>query len=297
MDQIRAIDTAWKHPDYAKVRSVGYVAVFRYLSKDPSKNLVPTERDGIHAQGLGIGLVWEAGATDWQDPNLAVDEAKEAVAQAQALGVPEGTCIYAANDAASTLQQVFPGFVKARPVIKDAGYLFGFYGPDTVGDPLVAQGVVDQEWQAAAVSWGDGKVSSVASVFQRVAKTLPDCGGDYDENVLLKFPAGLWLPASQSVPPGGTGAGPALPAPVPKLSAPPFPGRLLSFPPLVSGADVRAWQAQMQARGWSLTADGMYGPQSRSVCLAFQRQKGLIPDGVVGPVTWAASWVAPVTRS
>jgi peptidoglycan hydrolase-like protein with peptidoglycan-binding domain len=39
----------------------------------------------------------------------------------------------------------------------------------------------------------------------------------------------------------------------------------------------------------------MYGPQSRSVCLAFQSEKGLAVDGLVGPRTWEASWKAPIT--
>lgn len=58
---------------------------------------------------------------------------------------------------------------------------------------------------------------------------------------------------------------------------------------------VSTWQARMHARGWSITADGRYGPQSDSVARAFQAQEHLSVDGKVGPVTWAKSWTAPVT--
>jgi peptidoglycan hydrolase-like protein with peptidoglycan-binding domain len=51
----------------------------------------------------------------------------------------------------------------------------------------------------------------------------------------------------------------------------------------------------MHDRGWTITVDGNksgpqygYGPQSKGVCVAFQREKGLKADGIVGPVTWSA---------
>ena len=59
--------------------------------------------------------------------------------------------------------------------------------------------------------------------------------------------------------------------------------------------DVRTWQQQMAARGWSIAVDGVYGPASAQVCQQFQSEKGLGVDGLVGPQTWSASWTAPVT--
>jgi hypothetical protein len=82
----------------------------------------------------------------------------------------------------------------------------------------------------------------------------------------------------------------------PQETAPPFPGRLLrNASPIMHGADVLAWQRQMRRRGWSVTTDGYYGPQSEGTCRAFQRDKRLAVDGVVGPKTWAASWTAAIT--
>lgn len=51
----------------------------------------------------------------------------------------------------------------------------------------------------------------------------------------------------------------------------------------------------MSARGWSIVVDGAFGPQSTAVCRAFQQQKHLSVDGVVGPITWRAAWALPVT--
>jgi N-acetyl-anhydromuramyl-L-alanine amidase AmpD len=97
-----------------------------------------------------------------------------------------------------------------------------------------------------------------------------------------------------------SGATPPAPGPLPppgSAPAPPWPGRYLAYrpPPFMQGTDVATWQRQMAARGWALAADGVYGPASADVCRAFQREKSLGVDGVVGPETWAAAWTAPVT--
>jgi peptidoglycan hydrolase-like protein with peptidoglycan-binding domain len=58
---------------------------------------------------------------------------------------------------------------------------------------------------------------------------------------------------------------------------------------------IQAWQSQMRARGWAIDIDGYYGDQSEAVCRAFQTEKYLGTDGLVGPSTWSAAWNAPVT--
>lgn len=95
----------------------------------------------------------------------------------------------------------------------------------------------------------------------------------------------------------------------PSGKAPPFPyasGHYLGQPDPdpcchsgcyggVDTTNVRIWQSQMDYRGWSISVDGCYGPQSEDVCVQFQREKGLAVDGYVGPQTWSASWTAPIT--
>ncbi len=44
-----------------------------------------------------------------------------------------------------------------------------------------------------------------------------------------------------------------------------------------------------------ITADGAFGPQTRSAVLAFQGRHGLARDGVVGPMTWARLGGFPAT--
>jgi len=61
------------------------------------------------------------------------------------------------------------------------------------------------------------------------------------------------------------------------------------------GEDLKRWQQRMRDRGWQITADGRYGDQTRNITRAFQAEKGLRVDGLIGPATWAAAWTAPVT--
>ncbi|MER5421724.1 peptidoglycan-binding protein [Streptosporangium roseum] len=76
---------------------------------------------------------------------------------------------------------------------------------------------------------------------------------------------------------------------------PSFPGRVLKYPPVMVGEDVRTWQRQMRRRGWDLDVDGLYGEASRDACRAFQREKGLSATGAVNRATWQATWEEPVT--
>ncbi|MCK2218864.1 N-acetylmuramoyl-L-alanine amidase [Actinomadura sp. ATCC 31491] len=107
-----------------------------------------------------------------------------------------------------------------------------------------------------------------------------DCPGD---------PLYAWVRRGAPRPSGGGAPPPSGPA------APPFPGRSLSYPPVMRGDDVLTWQTQLRKRGFTLDADGAYGPASREACLAFQRQQGVTADGVVGPVTWRLTWEAPLS--
>lgn len=63
----------------------------------------------------------------------------------------------------------------------------------------------------------------------------------------------------------------------------------------VVGSAVRTYQARMRARGWRLDVDGIFGAESERITMQFQHEKGLEVDGVVGPATWRAAWVAEVT--
>src|SRR4051812_25396525 len=75
------------------------------------------------------------------------------------------------------------------------------------------------------------------------------------------------------------------------LLAPPPP----SLPPdHLAAASVRAVQAQLRALGFYRGAtDGVWGPATGAALESFQRGRGLMPDGQLGPATVAALGLTP----
>jgi hypothetical protein len=70
--------------------------------------------------------------------------------------------------------------------------------------------------------------------------------------------------------------------------APSFPGTLLRQGS--QGSHVRSIQQQLKELGYAIAVDGVFGSHTREVVVAFQRKKNLLPDGIVGPKTWAGLW-------
>jgi lysozyme len=104
--------------------------------------------------------------------------------------------------------------------------------------------------------------------------------GNCDVNMLIIEPTELRALA------GGT---------TPVIQAPAFAGRDLRLAsPLMSGPDVRTWQARMLSLGWTVagTADGTFGPHTDAATRGFQASAELGVNGIVDAGTWAAAWSA-----
>lgn len=130
-----------------------------------------------------------------------------------------------------------------------------------------------------------------------VWRAMADRGSPTDNHMdhphLLFDGTAYTAPASKPAAPAKPVSKPAVSKPAPALPA--YPG--LSRPSSrVSGA-TRAFQSRLKARGWVITVDGKHGPNTTAVIRAFQKQKGLKPDGIGGPATWAALWRAPITAA
>ncbi len=52
--------------------------------------------------------------------------------------------------------------------------------------------------------------------------------------------------------------------------------------------EVKELQELLDADGFSIELDGLFGRQTEAAVKTFQREQGLDDDGVVGPLTWAA---------
>ncbi|MFI6536692.1 N-acetylmuramoyl-L-alanine amidase [Nonomuraea sp. NPDC050547] len=91
---------------------------------------------------------------------------------------------------------------------------------------------------------------------------------------------------------GGSPTRPPKPTTNKPTDWPDFPGRHLTYrpgQPLMSGADVTAWQNRLKAMKYTITVDGRYGPMSAATTKVFQRAESLDPDGIVGSRTWRAA--------
>jgi hypothetical protein len=81
------------------------------------------------------------------------------------------------------------------------------------------------------------------------------------------------------------------PPPTPAGAAPAWGGRYLSVRDVGTvRADVKVWQAQMNAAGYHLDVDGQYGPKSAAATTQFEIDHHLSVErpGVVGPQVWGA---------
>ena len=129
--------------------------------------------------------------------------------------------------------------------------------------------------------------------------------------------AGVAAPAPVAAPvaapaPAAAAAPAAAPAPVPVAAVRKAPPASRSRATSASGAfsgrtmkvadrgtfrtDVRDWQRQMRARGWKITVDGFFGPQSAAVAQRFGREKGLrAAPGTVDAAAFAAAWTIAIT--
>jgi cell wall-associated NlpC family hydrolase len=60
------------------------------------------------------------------------------------------------------------------------------------------------------------------------------------------------------------------------------------------GPEVRVLQARLQIHGFDPgTPDGKFGPKTKQAVVLFQKDRGLVADGIVGPKTWAALGANP----
>jgi peptidoglycan hydrolase-like protein with peptidoglycan-binding domain len=133
-------------------------------------------------------------------------------------------------------------------------------------------------------------------------------------------PDGIVGPATRAAiglpPTASTSAAPSSAAPEVTISVPGLPPVTLPVPPVtpaptaspplavpstrllsagLTGEDVRSWQLELQRGGYSqVSADGIFGPVTTSATKAWQAERGLSPDGIVGPATRAKAGTAPI---
>lgn len=183
------VDYPWSHPAPAALRAAGVGFAMRYLSNDSSKNLSLAEANALAAQGIWSGVVWETTATRALAGRAAgATDARAALAQAQACGMPDGRPIYFAVDTDTTWSQVAPYFQGIRDVLP-LGQV-GVYGGIRIIQGAASSGLVSWYWQAEA--WSGGRWDPHAHI--RQAGSLTVGGVSCDRNTSMFADFGQWMP-------------------------------------------------------------------------------------------------------
>ena len=71
------------------------------------------------------------------------------------------------------------------------------------------------------------------------------------------------------------------------LAATPAKPTLMLTNPYTRGLVVADLQTALNKHGGKVVVDGIFGPLTEAAVKIFQKVRGLVPDGIVGPVTWS----------
>jgi peptidoglycan hydrolase-like protein with peptidoglycan-binding domain len=284
------VDYAWHGPiDTASLRSASVTFAMRYLSNDSTKNLHRVEAVQLGRAGIDVGVVWESTPRRPLSGRAggAVD-ALTAAAQAKACGMPSGRPIYFAvdYDAGDADKPTIAEYLRGAGNVLGGPRHVGVYGGYWIVKYCLDHGVATYGWQTLA--WSGGRRDPRVQLYQHSVNVhIGALSCDLDTAFAADF--GQWRPVS--------GAAPTPPAPPFPYSPTHYLGTARDDPAChARGGAVVAWQRRMAQRGWVLPTSGVFDARCDEVCRRFQDEKGLVVDGMVGPITWRATWTAPVTR-
>jgi hypothetical protein len=189
------VDYSTGPPTIQELRGAKVTFVGRYVSTPgAAKNLKPAEAERLSNAGIDIVVFFQHGREFMiSDRNRGARDARSALAQARACGMPDGRPIYFALD-------TDPRPLSARQWNAVFAYLDGVaaeLGRDNVGiyggrfaiDKALGAGKARWGWQTA--SWSDGQWSDRAHVRQ-FEHNLPLGSGKVDENRAMTDDFGQW---------------------------------------------------------------------------------------------------------
>lgn len=184
------------------------------------------------------------------------------------------------------------------------------------GDGVIGAHVAGRNASLRGIAYlGDGSDEVPAAALRSIAWLVggrpAKCHGDLAATSCPGRELGAWVRGGMKLTSPSKPSKPGKVKPRPKKRAyPSWDGtyyRLRKFPrKKMRGKSVLEWQRQMRRRGWTITADGIFGKESHRVLVAFQKEKRaagykidgrkLSADGVLGPLAYRAAFDAPVTR-
>lgn len=257
--------------DALKAKGVGFVC--RYLCPPWQKKILTSdEARSLSEAGFNIVSVWEDNSVkaSWFNWDRGIREGSQAVEMAQLAGQPAGTAVYFAVDydaQDADMPAIAAYFDAVQSVI--APYKVGVYGGYRVIDYFA--GRVPFLWQTYA--WSAGRVHPKAQLYQ--FQNGVNIGGQVDLDKCFAEP-GWWRIGGVITPPEYKEE---LGVPIVKMND--------------KGPAVSVLQALLNAVGYACPVNGAFALDTLGAVKAFQRDKALAVDGIVGPITWGALAAAP----
>jgi hypothetical protein len=308
------IDYAWHNiiddAEAQRLRAAGVTFVGRYFSNNTdSKNLTHQEATVLSNHGIDIVCFWESTATRAEDGYAAGQaDARRALQEAAACGMPNGRPIYFAIDEGTVVGPHITAYFQGVNSVLGV-WRTGAYGSYSVLKALFNAGLI--HWGFQTYAWSGGLWEPRAQFRQYSnGHQIAGISCDYDTAIAADF--GQWrlgqpapTPAPKPAPAPQPHTGPHPPVDV--EGAWPYGGREYLG---TARADrhchsgyyqhdkpaVARYQHQMQVRGWRIRITGVYDAQTQAVTEAFQHQCGITKDGKVGPITWDHARHTPVTK-
>lgn len=163
---MKLLDFSYARIKGKDIKAKGYDGVLRYLSYTPGKNLSKEEIKDYHANGLGIGVVWETTARrTLSGKEGGLSDATEALKQSNALGFPSTKPIYFAVDfdVAEKYQIFIDDYLTACASVIGAERV-GVYGSYYVIERCFSNKTASWFWQTLA--WSKKQVSTHNHIYQ-----------------------------------------------------------------------------------------------------------------------------------
>ena len=149
-----------------KLKADGFGAAIHYYGGSTAKRLSPTSARQLTQAGFLIGVVYESGGNELEyfTSDQGVEDAKNAIAQAQWVGQPAGSAIYFAVDTGVTAEgftnNVLPYFGGVAAIMASAtaattitGYRVGAYACGLVLTGLFQAKLISYDWLSGAMGW------------------------------------------------------------------------------------------------------------------------------------------------
>lgn len=209
----------------------------RYLGR-----VTNAEVEALHAAGLMVVLVWEREAQRaLGGASLGASDGRLARAEAQALGAPDAVAIYATADfdALPAEQQRVLDYFTA--FAKEAGAT-GVYASGVICQACRDQGIArytwvpDNRWRGSKEFIAAGNATIVQDIGDELAL---DLGIGIDSDLAIEGDIGAWLPEP--------------------------------LPPIISIPSARDMQRALNAAGYGLTVDGIWGIHSAYALSSYYR--------------------------